>query len=137
MKRNMSSLIAYMTLLLLLASCSKDVDINKLKQQKIFFTKLPRSVKIAFFKEQEEDFLELNVPHRYNFYIEQKLFLPWVYNTILVTPRGKKIKISRPYDGSERGGRYIVFGDSLYIANHYNIYLHDSVNYSFTKFLLK
>lgn len=83
----MSSLIAYMTLLLLLASCSKDVDINKLKQQKIFFTKLPRSVKIAFFKEQEEDFLELNVPHRYNFYIEQKLFLPWVYNTIVIKAR--------------------------------------------------
>ena len=35
------------------------------------------------------------------------------------------------------GGRYIIYGDSLYISNHYNIYEEDSLRYTFTKYILK
>jgi len=41
------------------------------------------------------------------------------------------------YEDGPMGGRYIIYGDSLYISNHYNIYEEDSLRYTFTRYILR
>ena len=61
--------------------------------------------------------------------------LAWVHYPYI---RNKKTKQEYSIDkDGPMGGRYIIYGDSLYISNHYNIYEEDSLRYTFTRYILR
>ncbi|HBV17309.1 hypothetical protein [Chryseobacterium carnipullorum] len=114
------------------SACKK--NINDLKRQEINYSKLPAKVRKVIFK-NNENFIELNMSKRYS-YNTKKTFLPWIYKGIITNIKSnKQYEVSN--NGQQMGGLYVVYGDSLYISNQYNIYEKDSITYSFTKFLLK
>lgn len=137
--------------LLGLISCStKYISTESLKKEVVNYQDLPIKVKQRVFppnngfmklgEENNEGFQiyqEANIPKRYEYYEEKDKEMPWIYMSYIKDKTTKKIyHIEQPVD-REMNTRYIVYEDSLYIANHYNIYEKDSINYTFTKFILR
>ena len=65
--------------------------------------------------------------------VKKKVFPP---NNGLITFGEENREYSIDKDGP-MGSRYIIYGDSLYISNHYNIYEEDSLQYTFTRYILR
>ena len=140
--------IIILVLSLVLISCDK--PINSLEKKKINYQELPKPVKERIFSlygdlpEEEQDrieykhiFRDLNNPPKYKYYTKQEFFFRWIYNGYIKNKETKKVYTLKKEITEERGSESIIYGDSLYIPNHYNIYEEDSLSYTFTKFILK
>lgn len=126
-------------------SCNK--PISSLKKKELKYQELPKVVKSKVFysngilqdmdNPDDNDFQEINTPKRYEYYTKQNFFFAWVYEGYIKNRETGTTYSLKPESGVELGGRYVVYGDSLYIANHYNIYKEDSLSYTFTRFILR
>lgn len=140
-----------LTILLSLTACNnktKTISTLELEKVVINYKELPVSVKKKVFppnnglitigeenREEYESFQEANNPKKYEYYTKQDPQLAWVHDPYI---RNKKTKQEYSIDkDGPMGSRYIIYGDSLYISNHYNIYEKDSLSYTFTRFILK
>lgn len=113
---------------LLFISCNE----IQLVESNIKYTDLPTEVKKNIF---EDKFVDLNKPKKYR-EESSKTFLPWIYETRLIRIKDNKsykIDFNKEYDSST----LIVLGDYLYTTNNYNIYEQDSLNYTFSKYIIK
>ena len=143
--------IKILLLLLSLTACNnktKTISTLELEKVVINYKELPVSVKKKVFppnnglitigeenREEYESFQEANNPKKYEYYTKQDPQLAWVHDPYI---RNKKTKQEYSIDkDGPMGSRYIIYGDSLYISNHYNIYEKDSLSYTFTRFILK
>jgi hypothetical protein len=112
---------------ILLMSCND----AKLTATDIKYTDLPKDVKTHIFK---DEFYDLNKPVRFK--VENhKTFLPWVIETKLIRLEDNKsyeIDFEKEYSIST----LIIFEDYLYTTNNYNIYIKDSLKYTFSKYKL-
>ena len=131
-----------------LVSC--ETPINSLEKKKMSYQELPKPVKERIFNlygdlpEEEQDrieykhiFRDLNKPPKYEYYTKQEFFFRWIYNGYIKNKETKKVYTLKKEITEERGNESIIYGDSLYIPNHYNIYEKDSLKYTFTKYILK
>lgn len=121
--------------LFLLLSCGKTTD-DDLEKTTLHYTELPKPVKRAFFYDEYYDHLmELNTPKRYEYISKQNIIMQWVY-TGYISKKGdfRKYEID---PNNKYGVPYIVYGDSLYVPNQWNIVPQDSLNYTFTRFILE
>lgn len=129
-------------------SCEK--HISSLEQKELKYDQLPKLVKERMFNlygdfsEEEQDrmeykhtFRELNIPAKYEFYTKQEFFFRWIYNGYIKSKKTGKIYSLKKEIDVERGYPRIIYKDSLYIPNHYNIYEEDSLSYTFTRFILE
>ena len=138
-----------LAILLSLTACNnktKTISTLDLEKTIIDYKDLPSKVKERVFygeamklgEEDEERFQSLqetNNPKKYEYYTKQDPQLAWVHDPYI---RNKKTKQEYSIDkDGPMGSRYIIYGDSLYISNHYNIYEEDSLSYTFTRFILK
>ena len=143
--------IKILLLLLSLTACNnktKTISTLDLEKVVINYKDLPSKVKERVFygeamklgEENEERFQalqETNNPKKYEYYTKQDPQLAWVhYPYIYIRNKKTKQEYSIDEDGP-MGGRYIIYGDSLYIQNHYDIYEKDSLKYTFTKYILR
>ncbi|MEC5395946.1 hypothetical protein [Bergeyella sp. RCAD1439] len=127
-----------------LISCEK--KINSLDSKILKYEELPKAVKNKVFysngrlqevgNPHDFSFQEINTPKQYEYYTKKEWFFPWIYKEY-IKDKDSKIEYSLKAIGEERGNRYIVYGDSLYIANHYLLYEEDSLSYTFTRFILR
>ena len=138
--------IVFFVLSFVLVSC--ETPINSLEKKKMSYQELPKPVKERIFNlygdlpEEEQDrieykhiFRDLNKPPKYEYYTKQDPQLAWVHYPYI---RNKKTKQEYSIDkDGPMGSRYIIYGDSLYISNHYNIYEEDSLRYTFTRYILR
>jgi len=119
------------SLLIFLLSCNS-TEIKKLEKVTMKYSSLPNEVKKCIF---DVDFIDLNNPNKYYLVSRQDKFLPWVYHSDI--HRKKDEKIFKTNLSGEFGYHYVVYKDYLFIPNHYNIYVSDSLEYSFTRFQLE
>ena len=140
--------IVFFVLSFVLVSC--ETPINSLEKKKMSYQELPKPVKERIFNlygdlpEEEQDrieykhiFRDLNKPPKYESYTKQEFFFRWIYNGYLKSKETKKVYSLKKETTEEKGSESIIYGDSLYIPNHYNIYGKDSLSYTFTRFILK
>lgn len=145
MKDKVIFLIGIMNMVI---SC--ETPINSLEKKKINYQELPKPVKERIFSlygdlpEEEQDrteykhiFRDLNNPPKYEYYTKQEFFFRWIYNGYIKNKETKKVYTLKKEITEERGSEFIIYGDSLYIPNHYNIYEKDSLSYTFTRFILR
>lgn len=132
----------------IIVSCNK--NINSLDQEILSYKQLPKPVKERLFdlygdlpkeKKIKAEYLyffrDLNKPLKYEYYIKKELFFNWIYDGYIKNIETGNIYLLEKKSEVERGEPNIIYGDSLYIPNHYNIFAQDSLNYTFTKFILK
>ena len=121
--------IKILLLLLSLTACNnktKTISTLDLEKVVINYKDLPAPVKKKVFppnnglitfgeenREEYESFQETNNPKKYEYYTKQDPQLAWVHY---------------PYIRNEK---------TLYISNHYNIYEKDSLQYTFTRYILR
>lgn len=122
---------AIFTVLIFMISCNS-TEIKRLEKETMKYSSLPIEVKKYIF---DVDFKDLNEPNKYYLVSRQDKFLPWVYHSDI--HRRKDEKIFQTNLSGEFGYHYVIFKDYLFIPNHYNIYISDSLEYSFTRFQLK
>ena len=131
-----------------LVSC--ETPINSLEKKKMSYQELPKLVKERIFNlygdlpEEEQDrieykhiFRDLNKPPKYEYYTKQEFFFRWIYNGYIKNKETKIVYTLKKEITEERGNESIIYGDSLYISNHYNIYVKDSLKYTFTRYILR
>lgn len=124
-----SILIFSIFISIVLFSCnSKGVD--RLEKTILSYPELPYQVKQQIFT---KDFVDLNKPSKYKQVTKHHKFLPWIYETEIHRINDAKIFQMKSLKG-EWGYHLIILDDYLYIPNHYNIYVDDSLNYNFTRF---
>jgi len=140
-----------LAILLSLTACNnktKTISTLDLEKVVINYKDLPAPVKKKVFppnnglitfgeenREEYESFQETNNPKKYEYYTKQDPQLAWVHYPYI---RNKKTKQEYSIDkDGPMGSRYIIYGDSLYISNHYNIYEKDSLQYTFTRYILR
>ena len=138
-----------LAILLSLTACNnktKTISTLELEKVVINYKDLPSKVKERVFygeamklgeedEERFQDFQETNNPKKYEYYTKHDPLLAWVHAPYI---RNKKTKQEYfIYEDGPMGGRYIIYGDSLYISNHYNIYEEDSLRYTFTRYILR
>lgn len=124
-----SILIFSIFISIVLFSCnSKGVD--RLEKTILSYPELPYQVKQQIFT---KDFVDLNKPSKYKQVTKRHKFLPWIYETEIHRINDAKIFQMKSLKG-EWGYHLIILDDYLYIPNHYNIYVDDSLNYNFTRF---
>jgi hypothetical protein len=109
---------------------SKGVD--RLEKTILPYSELPIEVKQHIFT---NDFIDLNDPQKYKQVIKQHKFLRWIYETEIHRISDSKNFKMKSLKG-EWGYHLILLNDYLYIPNHYNIYVNDSLNYNFSRFKL-
>lgn len=129
----------------IMISCNK--PISSLEKKELKYQELPKIIKDKIFysngllqdidNPNDNDFQEINTPKRYEYYTRQNFFFAWVYEGYIKNKETGKVYSLKQESGIEMGSRCIVYGDSLYIPNHYNIHREDSLNYTFTRFILK
>lgn len=128
-------------------SCTKSID--KLEKTEIAYEELPINVKKRFFapnrgmhywlensndyNEYDDFYKDLNTPSKYQYYSNQQKIFPWIYDGYIENIITKK----RYLIGFNKSVNYIIWGDSLYIPNNYNLYAKDSLTYTFTRYILK
>jgi hypothetical protein len=78
-------------------------------------------------------FQDLNNPVKYEYYTKQNLFFPWIYDGFV----REKMNRKKYLIGSGKSVNYIIYGDTLYIPNSYNLNVSDSLTYTFTRYVLK
>lgn len=130
-------------------SCTQHID--SLEKNTLKYKQLPKPVKERLFEvygdlpeknkqniteEYIYSFRDLNTPSNYEYYTKQEFFFRWIYNGYIKNKETGKIYSLKNKSNIERSNQYIIYGDSLYIANHYNIHEKDSLNYTFTRFIL-
>lgn len=121
--------------LFLLLSCEMTTD-DDLEKTTLHYTELPKPVKYAFFDWSDYRHIqELNIPERYEYSSKQTFMLPWVYKGY-ISKKGSNKKYRIDPNGIY-GSAYVVYGDSLYMSNQWNIYAKDSLTYTFTRFILE
>jgi hypothetical protein len=111
-----------------LISCN-DVE---LIETDIKYSNLPKEVKTFIFK---DNFYDLNKPIRFKLE-SRKTFLPWIYETKLIRLKdNKSYKID--FDKEYSSSSLIISDDYLFTTNNYNVYIEDSLKYTFTKYLIE
>ena len=106
-------------------------DRLQLVDSNIKYTDLPSEVKVHIFK---GEFVDLNNPNKYSIESYQTL-LPWVYESRLIRLKDNKA-YQLDFDGEYDHLTFIIKDDYLYKTNNYNIYEHDSLKYTFAKYLI-
>lgn len=129
----------------MIISCNKPID--SLEKKELKYQELPKAVKGKVFysngilqdidNPNDNDFQEMNTPKRYEYYTKQNFFFAWIYEGYIKSRKTGTVYSLKRESNEEMGSRYVVYGDSLYIPNHYNIYREDSLSYTFTRFILK
>lgn len=118
----------------IILSC-KERTTDDLEKKELHYIELPSLVKYSFFDwENAQHIRELNIPKRYEYSSKQTFMLPWVYKGY-ISKKGSDKKYRIDPDG-RYGSIYIIYGDSLYMSNQWNIYEKDSLSYTFTRFIL-
>jgi hypothetical protein len=130
MKNLTVTFTAFLSIFLL--SCnSKGID--RLEKTILSYSELPDEVKQHIFM---QDFIDLNKPEKYKEVTKQHKFLPWIYETEIHRISDSKVFKMKSLKG-EWGSHLILLNDYLFIPNHYNIYVDDSLNCNFSRFRLE
>lgn len=130
-------------LIIIIFSSCNSTGIENLNTSLIKYENLPNEVKKVMFENDyiEKDgnislnlFTELNEIAKYQYISKQNWLMPWVYNGEIVRKSDdKRLKLDF---STEHGSKYVIQNDYLYVPRHYNIYMKDSLNYSFSRFKL-
>ena len=128
--------------ILLMISCNS-TGIENQKRSIIKFQNLPSEVKKEMFLDDKikhegniklKLFSELNEIPKYDYVSNQSSSMPWVKEgEIIRKSDGKRFELNF---SSEHRAKYVVLEDYLYVPRHYNIYMKDSLKYSFSRFKL-
>lgn len=135
--RNITFLFA-----ILLLSCNS-TGVESLNTTIVKYADLPIGVKKVMFASDyvENDgkvslnlYTELNEISKYDYMSKQHTLMPWVHVGQLVRKSDKK-EFELNFS-TEHSSKYVVYNDYLYVPRHYNIYMKDSLKYSFSRFKL-
>jgi hypothetical protein len=117
-----------LVLSIFLISCN-DIE---LIETDIRYSDLPKEVKTHILK---DDFYDLNKPIRFKLE-SRKTFLPWIYETKLIRledNKSYKIDFDKEYSSSS----LIISDDYLFTTSNYNVYIEDSLKYTFKKYQIE
>ncbi len=104
---------------------------------------MPNEVKQVMFESDyiEKDgnitlklFTELNETSKYEYISKQHWLMSWV-NEGEIVRNSDKNRFKLDFN-SEHRSKYVIQNDYLYVPRHYNIYMKDSLTYSFSRFEL-
>jgi hypothetical protein len=127
---------------ILFSSCNS-TGIENMNTSIIKYDNLPNEVKKVMFENDyiEEDgninlklFTELNEPSNYEYVSKQHWLMSWVYEGEIVRKLDEK-RFKLDFN-TEHRSKYVILNDYLYVPRHYNIYMKDSLKYSFSRFKL-
>lgn len=122
-------------LVFVVSSIIMSCTVESLSKKEIDYIDLPQPVKKALFNDSYEYLRELNTPKRYEYSSRQHILMPWNYTGYISEKGGlwkREINTNRKY-----GHPYIIYEDSLYLPNQWNIIPKDSLSYTFTRFILR